>query len=134
MSDESLMHELFDRWERVWHEGQYDLVRSCVADSYIRHGDAGDRTVTPESYAAEIAKMREERPNLRFASHDHSFVGDRAWVRFTFKWTDLATGEARSQAGMQVYRIENGKLAETWLMLSPLRPTWTDPAKERWTD
>ena len=30
MSNESAMHDLFDRWERVWHEGQYDLIPSCV--------------------------------------------------------------------------------------------------------
>jgi hypothetical protein len=26
MSDESVMRDLFDRWERVWHKGTYDLV------------------------------------------------------------------------------------------------------------
>jgi len=31
MADETMMRELFDRWERVWHEGQYDLIPSCVA-------------------------------------------------------------------------------------------------------
>ena len=62
MSDGSTLRELFDRWERVWHEGQYDLVPDCVQPNYIRHDEAGDRTVTREAYAAEIAKVREERP------------------------------------------------------------------------
>ena len=39
MSDESVMHDLFNRWERVWHEGQYDLIPSCVGQSYIRHDE-----------------------------------------------------------------------------------------------
>ena len=56
MSNESLMRELFDRWERVWHEGQYDLVPACVGTHYIRHDEGGDRTVTREAYAAEIAE------------------------------------------------------------------------------
>ena len=43
-----------------------------------------------------------------------------AWFRFAFKWTDPKTGEARSRAGIQAYRIEGGKLAETWLTLQPL--------------
>jgi hypothetical protein len=51
-----------DRWERVWHEDHYDLVADCVQPNYIRHDEAGDRTVTREAYAAEIAKAREERP------------------------------------------------------------------------
>jgi SnoaL-like domain len=135
MSDESVMRDLFDRWERVWHEGQYDLVPSCVCEVYIRHNEAGDRTVTPESYAAEIAKVREEeRLNTRFIMYDHSFEGSRAWFRYTHKWIDPKTGEPRTRAGMQVYRIEAGKLAETWLMFQPVGSAWSDAvAQEHWT-
>jgi hypothetical protein len=133
MSEES-MRDLFDRWERVWHEGQYDLVPSCVGPTYIRHDEAGDRTVTREAYAAEIAKTRQERPDIRVVVYDHSFADDRAWFRFAFKWTDTKTGEPRSRAGMQSYRIEAGKLAETWLSMQPLGSTWSDAvAQEHWT-
>jgi hypothetical protein len=30
VSDQSMMRDLFDRWEKVWHEGQFDLVPGCV--------------------------------------------------------------------------------------------------------
>jgi hypothetical protein len=80
--------DLFDRWERVWHEGRYDLVPSCVTENYIRYDEKGDRTVTRDAYAAEIAAMREERPGIRVVVYDHSFAGDRAWFRFSFKWPD----------------------------------------------
>jgi hypothetical protein len=66
--------------------------------------------------------------------YDHTFEGDRAWFRFTLKWTDANTGETRTQAGMQVYRIEAGKLAETWLMFQPPGSAWPDAAgQEHWT-
>ena len=134
MSDGSTLRDLFDRWERVWHEGQYDLVPDCVQPNYIRHDEAGDRTVTREVYAAEIAKVREERPNIRVVVYDHSFEGTRAWFRFAFKWTDSKTGEPRSRAGMQSYRIEAGKLVETWLAIQPLGSSWSDAvAQEHWT-
>jgi hypothetical protein len=103
----------------VWHEGQFDLVSVCVASHYIRHDEQGDRTVTRDAYAAEIAKIRQERPDIRVVVYDHSFEGNRAWFRFAFKWTDTKTGEPRSRAGMQSYRIEDGKLAETWLSMQP---------------
>ena len=126
--------DLFDRWGLVWHEGQYDLVDTCVGPIYIRHDEAGDRTVTREAYAAEIAKTRQEWPDIRVVVYDHSFKAARAWFRFAFKWTDPKTGEPRSRAGMQAYRIEAGKLAETWLILQPLSSTWPDPkAQEHWT-
>jgi hypothetical protein len=106
MLDESLMRDLFDRWERVWHDGQFDLVPSCVSENYVRHDESGDRTVTRDAYAMEIAQIQSERPGIRVVVYDHSFEGDRAWFRFAFKWHDPKTGEARNRAGMQSYRTE----------------------------
>ena len=134
MTEETALRELFNRWERVWHEGQYDLISDCVQPTYIRHDEAGGRTVKRMVYAAEISKMRYDRPHLRFVVYDHAFEGDRAWFRLTLKWTDVNTGDARTRAGMQVYRTEDGKLAETWLMFQPLGSAWADAvAQERWT-
>ena len=62
MSEESVTRDLFDRWELVWHEDRYDLVPGCVGPTYVRHEATGDRTVTAESYGAELAKMKEARP------------------------------------------------------------------------
>jgi hypothetical protein len=30
--------------------------------------------------------------------YDHDIVGERAWFRFTLKWTDASTGETRTRA------------------------------------
>ncbi len=134
MSDDTVMRDLFDRWERVWVDGEYDLVPSCVAPTYMRHSEAGDRVVTPDSYRIELAKLREDRPGIRVVVYDHAFKGNRAWFRFTFQWSDAETGERITQAGMQSYRTENGKLAETWMSMLPLGSTWSDAvAQERWT-
>jgi hypothetical protein len=133
MADESPLRDLFDRWESVWHEGKFDLVPGCVGPHYIRHDEAGDRTVTREAYAAEIARGQEERPGIRVVVYGHTFQGNHAWFRFAFKWTDTKTGEARSRAGMQSYRIEDGKLVETWLSMQPLGSALSDTPQERWT-
>jgi hypothetical protein len=133
MPDETVLLDLFDRWERVWHKAQFDLVPGCVGEHYTRHDEAGDRTITREAYAAEIAKVQSDRPGIRVVVYDHSFQGNRAWFRFAFKWNDPTTGEPRSRAGMQSYRTENGKLVETWLSMQPLGSAWTDHAQETWT-
>ncbi len=109
MSEESVVRDLFDRWERVWHEGQYDLVAECVAQVYTRHDESGTRRVTPEEYAAEIAAGRRERPNTRFIVYDHEIAGDRAWFRFTLMWTDPSTRETRTRAGMGGYAALPGR-------------------------
>jgi hypothetical protein len=125
---------LFDRWELVWHDDRYDLVPSCVGPTYLRHEAAGDRTVTGDSYAAELARMKAERPGVRVAVYDHKFWDNRAWFRFTFTWRDAASGAPVTQAGMQSYRIEDGKLAETWIVLQPVGSAWPDPvAQPNWT-
>ena len=134
MSDDTALRDLFDRWERVWHEGRYDLIPGCVGPEYIRHDQKGDRSVTRAAYAAEIEQVHQERPGIRVDVYDHAFEGDRAWFRFAFKWTDPKTGEARSQAGFQSYRVEGGKLVETWLSMQPLGSVWPDTAAQaHWT-
>ena len=70
-----------------------------------------------------------------FLVYDHAITRSRAWFRFTLTWTDATTGEARTRAGMQLYRVEGGKLAETWLTLLKLGSAWPDTAaQEHWTD
>ncbi|NJM84456.1 MAG: ester cyclase [Tabrizicola sp.] len=135
MPDQSVLRDLFDRWEKVWHEGRYDLLASCVAESYGRHDEFGDRTVSRDAYAAEIAKVHEARPGIRIVVYDHTLDDDRAWFRFAFTWPDPETGKPMSRAGLQQYRIEAGKLAETWVVLQSIGSTWPDPvAQVRWTE
>ena len=55
--------------------------------------------VVSESFA------RREWPNTRFVVYDHEIAGDRAWFRWTLMWTDPSTGETRTRAGMQLYRV-----------------------------
>jgi hypothetical protein len=66
--------------------------------------------------------------------YNNEIAGDRAWFRFNLTWTDPSTSETRTRAGMQLYRVEGGKLAETWLTLLKLGSAWPDTAgQERWT-
>ena len=136
MSDENLeaMKDLFDRWERVWHQGEFDLLPSCVAPHYTRHDEVGDRTVTRDAYTAELAELKKNRPDVRIIVYDHAFSGDRAWYRFTMQWTDQESGKVGTRAAMQSYRIEDGKLAETWVLFQPLGSAWSDAvAQQSWT-
>lgn len=134
MTDPTSLIDLFDRWESVWHDERYELIPGCVSDTYIRHDQQGDRTVTRDAYAAEIRQVHKARPGIRVVVYDHAFVGDRAWFRFAFKWIDPETREPRSQAGFQSYRTEGGKLVETWVTLQPLGSAWPDVfAQKSWT-
>lgn len=126
--------DLFDRWERVWHGHEYALVETCLQPVYIRHDEAGTRYVTPGEYAVELKVAHDARPDTRIVVYDHEIAADRAWFRFNLVWRDAASGERRSRAGMQAYRIEGGKLAETWLSLLAVGSAWSDGGGQaRWT-
>jgi hypothetical protein len=101
------MHDLFDRWERVWHEGQYDMIAQCVRPNYIRHDEQGDRTITREAYAAEIAKTRQERPGIRIVVYDRTFEGDRACCT-ALRSSGLIRKLARHVAGQECRRADRG--------------------------
>jgi hypothetical protein len=133
MTDDAIIRDLFSRWEDVWNDGRHELAVGCVAPVYTRHEPAGLRTVTPSQYAAEIVEMHRQRPNTRISVYDHAISPDRAWLRWTWAWTDPATGAAQALSGVQVYRVEGGKLAETWVTPLPVGVTWPDTvAQERW--
>lgn len=131
-SETAKIEALMDRWDiQVWREGRYELIPDCLNEQYIRHEQtgvrSGDRVVTREAYTDEIRRIR-ALPDVNFEVHERSIVGDRVWTRFTMTWTDGQTGEAQSRTGLQEYRIENGKLAETWVLLSPSESRWPEMA------
>lgn len=70
--ENSMIIDLFNKWERVWHEGQYDLIPACVEENYIRHDQKGDRTMTRDAYKAEIQQVHKARPDIRIHKlHPH---------------------------------------------------------------
>ena len=119
---------IFDRWEEVWHHGKLELVSETVGPSYVRHEPQGTRTVTPEEYREEIAASRKKLPDIRFTMHDQATQGDKAWFRWTLNGTDAQTGKPVTEAGLQVYRVANGRLVETWWAVLSLQSeaTWGD--------
>jgi hypothetical protein len=116
-----------ERWSNdVWKQGKLELVPELVGPSYVRHGPEGTRTVTPEEYAKEIAAMRERIPDIAFTRHDQCVNGNMIWTRWSSTGTDSTTGEAGKAAGIQIYRLEDGKLVETWIAMHPLGSTWPE--------
>ena len=69
------VRDLFDNWERVWHEGQYSLVAQRVVPVYIRTDETGTRKVTPAEYAAELEAVDKARPNTRIVVDDDEIHG-----------------------------------------------------------
>ena len=100
----------------VWEKGHLELVPELLAPEYIRHEGKGNRTVTPESYIKEIQAGRAK--GWKFDANAISVDGDLIWTRWTVHGKN-EDGSPATGKGIQIYRLENGKIAETWVLFSP---------------
>ncbi len=53
-------------------------------------------------------------PDMKFKIDDIVAEGDRVAVRYLFTGTHQATGRKVSASGCGIFRIEDGRVAETW--------------------
>lgn len=107
--------ETYRSWnEDVWCAGKYELVQSLVTPNYTRHEADGTRVITAQQYATEIEKFKKR--NIEFIYHDHSITEDRVWVRWSVRMDGPDGGTVTGRAN-QIYRLVNGKLTETWMMM-----------------
>jgi steroid delta-isomerase-like uncharacterized protein len=91
-----------------------DFVRHDLAQTWpgIR-GETGVRDL--------IGLLQAAMPDLHFEIDDIFESGDRVAMRFTLRGTQHGellgrppTGAQLTVSGINIYRIENGKIAETW--------------------
>lgn len=121
--------ETYRSWnEDVWCAGQYELVKSLVTPNYTRHEKDGTRVVTAQQYAIEIENFKKR--NTEFIYHDHKITEDRVWVRWSVRM-DGPDGVTVTGRANQVYRLVDGKLAETWMMMhfGPFWPEFSEDEK-----
>lgn len=62
-------------------------------------------------------------------------MSPRGWSLSEAGWVNQAGKlPGRTRAGMQSYHIEDGKLAETWVLFQPPGSAWSDAlAQDSWT-
>lgn len=120
--------ELFRVWtEEVWNAGLLDRATDCLGDTYTRHDPVGNRTVTREQYIDEIRSFRERFSDIHFTVEDISVTEDRIWNRHRMTATDSASGESVVASVLQLYRVEGGRLVETWAASAPEGHDWSGP-------
>lgn len=117
----------FEKWiDDVWHAGKLDLVKDLVGPTYVRHEAKGTRTVTPAQYKDEIVAALKWLPDMRFIIHECTATGDRVWTRWTMVGTDPKTRIKVRRMGMQIYRLADAKLVETWILVLPTDSAWPE--------
>lgn len=98
-------------------EVDLDVARfgeECVADIHIEHAahvpDGRDGLL--QYFAKQLKRFPQMHGDIKRASAD----GDLVWMHIHFK----ATPESKGNAGMHIFRMEDGKFAEHWGVGQPV--------------
>ena len=108
--------------EQVLSAGNMDVLEMCIARSYVGHDP-----VQPEGLQGrDGVRQRRARtqaafPDGRFDIEDMIEEGDRVAVRYRFTGTHSgpfagapATGKEVTGQGIEIYRLHDGQIVESW--------------------
>ena len=109
--------------EEVWQKGNLAVVDELIAPAFVFH-DPNFEVHGPDGFKEMVTASRTAFPDIRATIHDQIAEGDTVMTRFTqhcthegeFGWFGIApTGKQLTIAGIDVNRIEDGKIVERWL-------------------
>jgi len=109
--------------EEVWNRGNLDAVDTYIAEDYVERDSAGtDEFHGPEGYKRSVENYRAAFPDLTVTIEESIVVGDRIVMRQRFTGTHEGTfmgieptGDEIESTSMLICRIENDRIAETWV-------------------
>ena len=96
------------RWsEELFNQGHLEVADEIVAPTYRRH-DPGDPFVVegPEDLKRLVSMLRAQVPDLHISVEDVIAEGDKVVTRYT--------GANGTLSGMQIFRLVDGKIVESW--------------------
>lgn len=99
--------------EECWHSRKIDLVGDIIADNVVRHYPGKNVTLTREESIARIEDGWKQLPTLAFRFH--RFLVDDNMITMIWDATSKdAEGKDMEMAGIEVFRVEDGKICEVW--------------------
>lgn len=106
----------------VLNKGNLSMADQLFSPEFNCPGEKG-----PEGYKALIIPLRDGFPDLHFTIQDTIVEGSRVVVRWTSKGTHRGvfagtppTGREVFNEGIAIYRVEDGKIVETWAQFDRL--------------
>jgi predicted SnoaL-like aldol condensation-catalyzing enzyme len=99
--------------EELWSDGNTELADELFTDDFFHHNAPEGTPRGPEGQKQFIPAVRARVPGLRIIIDDLIAESDRVAARWTGTFT-TASGEQRSYPGVDIVRLEDGKIAELW--------------------
>lgn len=115
-------------FEDVASQGKLDVLDEIASPDFVRHDLGGAPDIAGvERIKRFIAAQRAVFGGLTFTIDDVTAAGDKVVARYSARGTHAGelmgvapTGKEVAWKGVNIYRIENGKLAETWQLADML--------------
>jgi ketosteroid isomerase-like protein len=105
-----------ERWWNVWYEGDLDTFDEIVADTFVRHGTQGTVVRTREQAKEDMALYRDSMEIAEVHIDARAVSGADVWCRVTTRGVNLKTEEPVTMSWLQECRVEDGRIAEMWLL------------------
>ncbi|MDX3071544.1 ester cyclase [Streptomyces sp. NPDC088354] len=120
MSRESNL-SILEHFGSAVNDGRLDEIDSYVAPASVDHDPAPGQVPGPEGYEEMFAAMRTAFPDLHIDVEHVLATDNEIAFAYTVTGTHLGelmghppTGRTVSYRGMQISRVEDGKLVERW--------------------
>ena len=105
------------RWIDVYNTHNLDSFDEFIAPDYVDHTNKVDREGLRQLFIMGFTGF----PDWHETIEDIIAEGDKVWIRITYTGTHTGefmgvapTGKKVTMTGVDIYRIENGKLVEYW--------------------
>ncbi len=110
------------RWyDDMWSQTNFDLIPELAGPTYTRHDPMGRRTVTAEEYRDEC---QANFGDARFSAMTYWLMAEGDHVTAIGTWV---YNDEQRWSWVQTFRIEDGRIVETWLASIGFGDAW-DPA------
>ncbi len=107
--------------EQVWNKRRVDLVEEFYTEDTILHAASFPSRSGLEAVREDLAMLLNAYPDIQVTIEDEIAEGDEVVVRWTMRATHQGellgippTGKQVTNAGISIYRLVNGKIAEEW--------------------
>ena len=107
--------------EDLWDKGVLSVADEIIAPDFVDHDPVSGQRPGPGGYKEMVGAFRAAFPDLRVKNEDVIPEGDKVVARWTARGTHNGalmnippTGRQVTLKGVDVLRIEGGKIVERW--------------------
>lgn len=107
--------------EDVWNGADPDAMAAFVADPCLRHEAGHLDTMDLATNRARLVETLARFPELAIVNRELLADGERVASCYELSWFE--DGQRRAICGIEVFRVQNGKISETW-NATPAEGVW----------